>query len=41
LQRLMTAELIDTTVQITILRGATEVELFVRPAELDSARRAR
>jgi S1-C subfamily serine protease len=41
LQRLMTAELIDTTVRITLLRGATEVELLVRPAELDSSKQSR
>jgi S1-C subfamily serine protease len=37
LQRLMTAELIDTAVPVTILRGATELELVVEPAELDTA----
>jgi S1-C subfamily serine protease len=39
LQRLMTADLIETTVRVTLLRGATEVELVVHPAELDSAAR--
>jgi S1-C subfamily serine protease len=37
LQRLMTADLIDKTIEVTILRGGTELELFVEPAELDTA----
>jgi S1-C subfamily serine protease len=42
LQRLMTADLIDTDVRMTVLRQGRELEVVVRPAELDtSVRRTR
>jgi S1-C subfamily serine protease len=42
LQRLMTADLIDTDVRMTVLRQGRELDVVVTPAELDtSVRRAR
>jgi S1-C subfamily serine protease len=41
LQRLMTAELVGTRVRMRILRGGSEREIRVVPAELDTALRAR
>jgi S1-C subfamily serine protease len=37
LQRIMTADLIDTRVPITLLRGARELQIVVEPSELDTA----
>jgi serine protease Do len=37
LQRIMTAELIDTRVPLTLLRGGRELEIVVEPSELDTA----
>lgn len=41
LQRLMTADLIDRDIEVKVLRGGAERAILVRPAELDTARRAR
>jgi S1-C subfamily serine protease len=37
LQRIMTADLIDTRVPITLLREGRELQIIVEPSELDTA----